>query len=156
MNRNRFFGLVAIAALIVAVYLVANAVGPKVEATGTTSNPIGIGELRLFEASQSGVVSGSASSVGMGDLQLYEASGVKNLDRGGFLSPQALSAWAARYAGEAAALGAGDGVSAKALAAWAARYEGEAAASGAGSLSTGALSTSGAWNPDAFYAGGGG
>jgi hypothetical protein len=133
MNTNRFFQLLGIAVLIVAAYLLVNAIGPKVGASSSTAAPVGFGELRLFEAKQNMDINGSSS-----------------------VSPQALDAWGARYAGEAAALGADSGASAKALSAWGARYAGEAAAISAGSLSSGATPAGGAWNPDAFYAGGGG
>lgn len=179
MNRNRFLDLAILAVLIVAAYLLANAIGPKVGASSTNVSPVGIGELRRFEFSgeknldrggflgSSSVASASSLSGGASAKALsawgarYAAEAVAlGADSGA--SVKALEAWAARYAGEAAALGAGSGASARALAAWAARYEGQAAALGvssraySGTFVSGSIYGGGEWNPDAFYAGGGG
>ena len=116
MNQNRFFIILGIAALIVATYLLANAVGPEVSAVSISDSPVGMGELRLQEASQASALlpvgmgnlrrleasqSSAISPVGMGELRRLESEQTKSTTEGSGLSPQALEAWAARYAGQA-------------------------------------------------------
>ena len=141
-----------------------------------SDSPVGMGELRLQEASQASAL----LPVGMGNLRRLEASQserdltgrdggaapariwrqTKSTTEGSGLSPQALDAWAARYAGQAEspigispsdqleqqawaglyvgenlpyrsaapaeALTGSSGLSPQALAAWSARYAGQA------------------------------
>ena len=69
MFKNRNSRIVLGAILIVAVGLVVLAVGPQAGASNPGAAPVGIGELRSFEATQLQ----AGKPAGIGDLRLYEA-----------------------------------------------------------------------------------
>ena len=70
MSTARITRIFVGAILIAAVVLVFKAIGPQVAAVSTNMAPVGIGELRSYEAAQSG----RSTGLGLGDLRFFEAS----------------------------------------------------------------------------------
>ncbi len=142
MFKSRFTQILIGAGLLVGIILIVNAAGPNVGAV-SNADPTGFGALRQLEGSQTDALTG-ASPTSQQALSAWAAryQGQANaLANGSPLSQQALSAWAARYQGQASALANGSPLSQQALSAWAARYQGQASALANGSpLSQKALS----------------
>lgn len=71
MLKNRYLIIAGGAILIVAVYLIANAIGPQVGAI-SSQPPVGFGDLRYAEAQLSSSNSSPITSVSMADLRRFE------------------------------------------------------------------------------------
>ena len=76
MLKNRYLIIVVGALLIVAVYLIANAIGPQVGAV-SSQPPVGFGDLRYAESQLS---SSNSSPASMADLRRFELQQSRSSD----------------------------------------------------------------------------
>jgi len=79
MLKNRYLIIVVGALLIVAVYLIANAIGPQVGAV-SSQPPVGFGDLRYAESQLSSSNSAPSSPASMADLRRFELQQSRSSD----------------------------------------------------------------------------